>query len=980
MKTLTSSLILVLTLAAAPSFAAKMDSETQNLVIDRLESIINVMENSDSSYIASNIRLADLLAERARLRFMNEIEENCKGCKGSGKDRVQALKIYSIVLPKTKLEQKGIILFQMAHLNEIGNDINKAMSIYQDILKTKSGIYSQQIVTRSRVALADLYFQKGQYKDAKALYQIALNDKLVPQKGFAIYRLGWCEYNLGNFETGIQILENLAGNKTLLVNQGSNGIVEDKGFQSDVLHDLVTFYSQSTVNEARINKFLNLVPKENKKEMTLLFAQETSRLGQKQAAATLYKIYLADQSLSKEESLNASLALVQTSYDQGQSKEAVEAFAQTATSYQKNCSDNEKCKVLQKQMRRFVVELHKLKISKLDADLLRAYSVYAQTFPEDVEMGVLGAQVAIDMNQHAKANQFYATAADNTKDAKLRETALLGEVEAAEESGSKELREKSYAHYLKLMPKGAKAYEIRYQVAHLSYEMKQWSKAADQFKSLALEKTTQFDLQKKSADLALDCLALEKRDADIENLALIFALKLPKHETEFRKLYRTSINTQVVKVANDSKASASDVKSALKKATSANMTGASDQEKIMHSNNIAVLAKRAGDEVVLMSAYSSLLAIKSLSAADREATLAAQVGYFEKKLEFKSAYAIAVKMKFAGLQTFERELKLGTLADLANLKPQKHYNKALSSGLKGAAEMSVRQRLVLLSASPAKELKKQSSKMSSNPKLMTDTALLIFAKNRNLKELNFVLNNSKMSNQSAVRFINKQYYYPKQQKLASKVAAHKLDLKSDATLAKSIQARLKLLTEADKSLSEAIGLKDFTAQMMALTLVSKENERLNQDLMNTPAPKGLTPKELARYSSMLKKSADPYLNKARFAQSKVQALWNQKSEWQNILRDYTKARSEVQNMIAVEIKILADLAPTQTIQDLLEDTLDNSRASQRDLISARDSVSDEPNNISQIEKLINLETKLGHPLMTTYLEQRLGQIQRGTRL
>ena len=182
--------------------------------------------------------------------------------------------------------------------------------------------------------------------------------------------------------------------------------------------------------------------------MTLTFAQETSRLGQKQAAAKIYRIYLQDKSLSKEENLNASLALVQTNYDEGQSKASVDAFAQTALNYQKNCSDETKCKDLQKQMRHFVTELHKLKMSKLDSDLLRAYDIYSQTFPQDVEMDILGAQVAVDMKQNAKANQFYATAADHAETPKLREMALVGEVEAAEQAANAELKEKAYNHYL----------------------------------------------------------------------------------------------------------------------------------------------------------------------------------------------------------------------------------------------------------------------------------------------------------------------------------------------------------------------------------------------------------------------------------------------------------------------------------------------------------------------------------------------------
>lgn len=970
MKTLARILILTLTLSTALGSANNEDAEIKDMVVSRLEGLIAEMRVTDPSWTPSNIRLADVLAERARIRFMAEVEAGCKGCKGSAADRTKALRIYSTVVGKTTGEQKGIILFQMAALHELAGDTQKAQNLYLSILNEKPGAYSQQVVTRTRVSLADLYFQQGKSKEAKALYLVALQDPQVPQKAFSLFRLAWCEYNLSQFSSAIQLLENLAANKGF----------DEPGILTDVVRDLISFYSQDTVTEARISKFMSLVPAENKKELTLFFAQETGRLGQKQASASLYKRYLQDKTLTQEEILDASLALVQTSYDRGQSKESVDAFEQTAIAYQKNCKDKEKCKALQKQMRRFVTELNKLKISKPDHDLLKAYEVYAGTFPTDVQMGVLGAQVASELKQPTKANQFYYVAAENAPDAKLREMALLGEVEAAEDTGSKDLREKAYNHYLKLMPEGPKSYEIRYQLAQVSYERKDWKKASNQFRVLALEKTKQTDLQKKAADLALDALAVEKRDEEIETLAMTFAQKLPQHSSEFRAIYRKAVNAQIVKIANNDKASSSELNSAIRKNKSMSLIGATDKERIMHYNNLAVLAKRANDDSVLLSAYASLLSVRTLSAEERESTLAAQVGYFEKKLDFKSAYLIALKMKFPRLDKSDRELKLGTLADLANLKPQVHYNRALRAGLNRNAELSVRSRLVLLSSNPARELRNQAPKMMTSPKLVADTALFIFAKNRSSHQLMFALNNPRLANQSSIRYIKKQYFYPQQLRLDQKIAAHKLDLKNDARMARSIQTRLKLLGQADKALAEAVQLKDFTAQLMALSTIERENQRLNEELMQTPAPKGLTPKELARYAAMLKKSAEPYLVKARYAHSKIQTLWNQKSDWQNILRDYTKAHIQVQGLIAQEIKILVGYAPNSQVRDLLEDTLEKSAGTRRDLLSARDSVSENPADIDQIERLINLETKLGHPLMTTYLEQRLGQIQKEKRL
>ena len=138
MKSLTSNLILSLSLilAASAAMAEKMNSETQNMVIERLEQIISEMKPQDSSLNPSRLRLADLLAERARLRFMNEIEQNCKGCAGSTKDREKALSLYKVILPKFQPQVQGVILFQMAHLYDIAGLQQKAVELYLGILKT----------------------------------------------------------------------------------------------------------------------------------------------------------------------------------------------------------------------------------------------------------------------------------------------------------------------------------------------------------------------------------------------------------------------------------------------------------------------------------------------------------------------------------------------------------------------------------------------------------------------------------------------------------------------------------------------------------------------------------------------------------------------------------------------------------------------------------------------------------------------------
>ena len=62
--------VLLSAVSAQPALADKMSSSTQDLVIDKMERAISTLDKKDASFAPSQKRYADLLAERARTRFM----------------------------------------------------------------------------------------------------------------------------------------------------------------------------------------------------------------------------------------------------------------------------------------------------------------------------------------------------------------------------------------------------------------------------------------------------------------------------------------------------------------------------------------------------------------------------------------------------------------------------------------------------------------------------------------------------------------------------------------------------------------------------------------------------------------------------------------------------------------------------------------------------------------------------------------------
>jgi len=137
---------------------------------------------------------------------------------------------------------------------------------------------------------------------------------------------------------------------------------------------------------------------------------------------------------------------------------------------------------------------------------------------------------------------------------------------------------------------------------------------------------------------------------------------------------------------------------------------------------------------------------------------------------------------------------------------------------------------------------------------------------------------------------------------------------------------------------------------------------------------------LFRSVNILKGKSKPYLMKAKMAQTRSQELYSTSGALNQLANDYKVARPEVQKLLNREMTILDRLSGSGKMKSAVSDALNSSPVSEKELLSARKTVSEDPENTKEILKLKFIETKIGHPLMPSYLEARLNQIQRGKSL
>jgi len=981
-RILTLTLITLGALLGSHSFAEKMSSQTQDLVIERMERLVSNLEKNDPTWVPSQQRLADLLSERARTRFMQEVEANCQSCKGSEKDRVQAILIYETILKNIALNDNSSILFQLAHLYDMAGRPDKAIELFERIIKdAKNKNVSSEIVARSHSGLGDQLFSKGKFNLALKHYSSAIQFKNVPGRGLIFYNMAWSELNLNRINDGIKRLETLAKNSELITRENSDGPQYDVVFHTDILRDLATFYARRSITQNEIDTYDKSSPKEKRNELLLHFASEADRLGQKQAARKIYNRYLEDSNLTPEERLTVFIRLMQVNYDAGMTAQSTIDFSKAAETFKKICPAPNSCPELEKTMKRYVTELHRAKKVTPDLDLLNSYLIYNQIFPQDFEMAERGAVVADSLGKYSVAIVFLRSVSDsNSATAQQKQKSLVTEISVAEKSKDLTIRKSAYDHYLTVFPQGDKNSEVQYQLAYLDYQQKKFREAAIAFNAIATSKEAKIDLRKKSADLSLDCLVNMTYEESLEDWAWEYAKIFPQSKSEYETIARKALANRTAKVVNNDESTTTNLKKSLAQLQRANIAGSSNEEKRIHYTNMAVLSQRLNEDAIYLDSLKAILLVPGLSELQREENLSRLVGYYEKKLDFRSAYLTATKMKFKNLAPKDRHLRLGTLADLAGMNPTNHYRQALKSGLKGPSAISLRQRLVILSTTPVYELKVQASELRRNPELLSETTLLVYARTKNKNGLASILSMKELARQTAPNFIAKQDFYNEVTDFRNRISSHRIIARTDSLMQKTIKERIKLLKESDKYLAQSLRYKDVTSQLLALNIVGIENARMVTELLALPIPKNLSSTEEKQYLEALKAQSKPYFAKANMAQQKESEIWNQSKALEQLIRDYATVRPELKSLLRNELRLLSTLSNGGKMQSEVISALNEISISKSDLDSARKAVSQNPSDVREIENLKNLETKIGHPLMPTYLDARLSQIQKGRRL
>lgn len=968
-------LFVALSVSAAVAGAdAGLDEAAQNRLIEKLSQVNMNLAPNDSSKTSITLRLGDLHAERGRRLANAELNQGCTKCTAGDKDRKKSIELYNEVLPQLQSDQKSRVLTQIGHLNELIGQEAKAISIYEQLLKSENA----SIVSEAQLSLAEIYFKKRNYPLALDYYN-KVKASHPSQKGLAMYRAGWSLFNMNKIEAAAQELKTVLSSQELLSRNVGGAVSLDKQFQEEVSRDYATFISRLPFSEKHIEELYTLSPENAKLAHTQYLASEYERLGQVPAAIAAWRYVIQRQS-NPQQRLEGHVHLAQLQAQHQQRDKAVQDFSQSLSLWKSlgTCTDDG-CKNLKIRLKQFVVDWSTLEKKEASPELLDAYKQYLAVFPEEHDLRLWQAQASQKKGEYEYAMNENLIVADKLTQEKTKaaltdsqktwlETALLGAIENAELSKKNENIDKATSEYLAKSIDRKNEMDVRYQRAQLAYDMGQSAAAAEQFKALAMDKKTPADMRAKSADLALDSLVLLKDDVRLEAWSKELSQALPGQSASLMSVARKSVLTQ-----SSQQATAGNLDGAWATLMRFDAKGAPNDEKITYLKNKLILSEKLGKLQPARDAAEELLRQPTLAEADREFALSRKAWLAELQFDFAGALAATEKMKMAGEEE-QKFLKLALLADLAGRDATGYYRQYLKVVKDKDKAVAVASELVRKTKYSEKELEAQKKILEQNPEAHAQMIYEVYANNGNAKMLDRILADKKLAatpfGSAALRSKLLAAYTP----LRDRIKGSVIDSSSQGKLARSLKARVALLEEAERQAMKAVDAQEWASQVVYLGLVAQENERFYNEVLSLPVPEGLSGEEEQQYLGLLSQQAGPHQTKANDIKAKLSEIYGQTDSFTKY-REVVDAQTQpIRKVFIQEMAVLKSAMPNEQqakIADVSTEKQEAAKPSVAQIESARQIVREKPFEKAGIESLMGLEKQMGSTSMVSYLQNRL---------
>lgn len=484
--------------------------------------------------------------------------------------RSQTLEVYEAIRKHfADYAKMDSVLFYMGfNYKEIG-EAEKAQGAFIELIKR---FPRSKFLADAWLAFGEFFFDIDEMDRAQKAYDKAAKFKDPKTYGFAVYKRGWCNYNLGRYKEALKDF--------LAVIEFSDGAKPGEkskiSLRSEATKDVVTVYAQIGTGAKAIPFFKKVAPK-RWAEMAFKLAKLYSNTGKVKDANDLYR-RLIRLNKDKPEIIEYEFAIARNVETIGEKEATTLEVKRLVTLFfqmrESGRLEGSKLEAMSRKIREMLRELsttwhREAQVTKNDSYLSNAhqlYSLYVETFPDADDVYVMTFYLAEllfrtgEWEKSAKAYDRVITlnpkgkyARDAAHAAVLAYQKLLDlserEGSQARKAGAPGARDKSKKpekcppepkeiagaaqdflracdNYIRMVPDGDRITDVQYFAALIYYDHDHFDEAIKRFKAI-IQSHPKHRLAYYSASLEMDCYAL-KCDMGALNRRVEELVKIPE--------------------------------------------------------------------------------------------------------------------------------------------------------------------------------------------------------------------------------------------------------------------------------------------------------------------------------------------------------------------------------------------------------------------------------------------------------------------
>jgi tetratricopeptide (TPR) repeat protein len=408
--------------------------------IDMLKAVLAEGDAEGDRKAEMMLRLADLYFQEGRALYLEEMagfNEELDRCDqdpkcnseelfkrgantaGSGEWQEKSIRLYEQIL-------RNYPLFRRAdeatfYLGMALQDTGKRAEGVEQFTKLVKQYPESSFVPDTYVNIGEYYFDENNAYKALQAYKRAAAYRDSPKYSFALYKLAWCYFNVGEYDNAITTMKSVVS-----FTQTQGGETKAIQLQDEALKDLVRFFADGGDLSEAIDYF---------------------------------------KKLGKDDLIRDTLKrLANIYYEQGK-------FEQTITTYRRLITDNPQSPDnpdYQAEIIKATKRMGKKQVTMEEIERLRKTygrnSAWARANASNQE-AVKAAEEAIEKNLRAVAVEYH------------NDARKLGSHSGAKEAYA--LAEQAYRVYLEEFPSNTHTYEVKYAFGELLYKLKNYPEAYD---------------------------------------------------------------------------------------------------------------------------------------------------------------------------------------------------------------------------------------------------------------------------------------------------------------------------------------------------------------------------------------------------------------------------------------------------------------------------------------------------------------------